>query len=153
MQNVWVWANVFETDINKIKTGIPAEVSTIAYPGRIFYGKVDEINSVLDPQSKAMKIKIVLPNDSMLLKPQMFTKIIINNKQEQKALMIPTNALVFDGGKNYVIVYKDRYTIRAQEVEILKTVGDKTYLSEGVQQGDLIVSKNQLLLYNALNEE
>ena len=153
MQDVWVWANVFETDINKIKLGTSAQVTTLAYPDKIFYGKVNQINSVLDPSSKAMKIKIVLQNPGMLLKPQMFTKIIINDKEDAKALVIPSKALVFDGGKNYVIIYKDNYHIKAQEVEILKTVGEKTYLSEGVTPGDLIIGKNQLLLYNSLSEE
>lgn len=153
MQDVWVWANVFETDINKIKLGTSAEVTTIAYPDKIFSGKVNQINSVLDPSSKAMKIKIVLPNPGMLLKPQMFTKIIINDKEDAKALVIPSKALVFDGGKNYVIMYKDNYHIKARMVDILKTVGERTYLREGVTPGDLIISKNQLLLYNSLAEE
>ena len=153
MQDVWVWANVFETDINKIKLGTSAEVTTLAYPDKIFYGKVDQVNSVLDPSSKAMKIKIVLPNPGMVLKPQMFTKIIINDKEDAKALVIPSKALVFDGGKNYVIIYKDSYHIKAQPVNILKTVGEKTYLTDGVAEGDLIISKNQLLLYNSLSED
>jgi cobalt-zinc-cadmium efflux system membrane fusion protein len=153
MQDVWVWANVFETDINKIKVGTPAQVTTLAYPDKIFMGKVDHINSVLDPSSKAMKVKIVLPNNDLLLKPQMFTKIVIADKEDQQSLEIPSRALVFDGGKTYVIMYKDNYNIRVQEVDILKTVGDKTYIRKGLIQGDKIVSNNQLLLYNSLSEE
>lgn len=153
MQDVWVWANVFETDINKIKLGTAAEVTTLAYPDKVFHGKVDHINSVLDPSSKAMKIKIVLPNTDMLLKPQMFTKIIINDKEDQKALVISTKAMVFDGGKNYVILYKDKYNIKAQPIDILKTVGDKTYIRSGLSEGDLVISKNEILLFNSLTEE
>ncbi len=153
MQDVWVWANVFETDITKIKIGTSAEVTTLAYPDKVFHGRVDQINSVLDPTTKAMKVKIVLPNNDMLLKPQMFTKIIINDKEDIKALIIPGKALVFDGGKNYVIVYKDAYNLKVQEVEILKTVDDKAYIREGVNEGDMIISKNQLLLFNSLNED
>ena len=141
MQDVWVWANVFETDVNKIRLGTAVEVTTLAYPDKIFQGKVDQINSVLDPSSKAMKVKIVLPNADMLLKPQMFTKIVINDKEDKKALVIPTKAMVFDGGKNYVIIYKDDYNIRVQDVDILKTVGDKTYIRAGLNAGDMIISK------------
>ena len=153
MQDVWVWANVFETDIDKIKLGTPAEVTTLAYPDKIFYGKVDQVNSVLDPASKAMKVKIVLPNANLLLKPQMFTKILIGRKEDQTALEIPSNALVFDGGKNYVVVYKDNYNIKIQEVDVLKTAGDKTYLRSGLNEGDRIISRNQILLYDSLNDE
>ena len=153
MHDVWVWANVFETDINKIKVGTAAEVSTLAYSDKIFHGKVDQINSVLDPLSKAMKIKIVLLNNDMLLKPRMFTKIVINDKEDRKALVIPTKSLVFDGGKNYVLLYKDIYNIKVQEVQILKQVGDYTYIISGVKEGDLIIGRNQILLYNSLSEQ
>jgi cobalt-zinc-cadmium efflux system membrane fusion protein len=152
MQDVWVWANVFETDIQKIKPGNSAEITTLAYPDKIFYGKIDQVNAVLDPVSKAMKIKIVLPNMGMLLKPQMFTKITINNREPEKALVIPGKAIVFDGGKNYVLIYKDRYHIKTQLVEVLKVVGNLTYIKEGLHEGDLVISKNQILLYNALAE-
>lgn len=153
MQDVWVLANVFETDIQKIKTGQPAEVTTLAYPGKIFYGKVDQINTVLDPMSKAMKIKIVLPNTDMLLKPEMFAKITLAKQESQKALEIPGTAIISDGGKNYVVLYKDRYHVKAQEVNILKVSGAKTYITDGVNEGDLVISKNQILIYNSLTEE
>jgi cobalt-zinc-cadmium efflux system membrane fusion protein len=153
IQDVWVWANVFETDIQKIKVGYPADVTTLSYPDKVFHGRVDQVSSVLDPSSKAMKVKIVLPNPDNLLKPQMFTKIIISQKQDQKSLVIPSNAIVFDGGKNYVLVYKNNYDVKAQEVQILKQVADKDYIQAGVQEGDKIISKNQILIYNALNGE
>ncbi|WP_235906388.1 efflux RND transporter periplasmic adaptor subunit [Ginsengibacter hankyongi] len=153
MKDVWVLANVFETDIPKIKVGQPAEVTTLAYPGKVFYGKVDQINSVLDPMSKAMKIKIVLPNTNMLLKPEMFTSIMLAKAESQKALEIPSTAIISDGGKNYVVTYKDRYHVRAQEVNILKVSGTKTYITGGINEGDLVISKNQILIYNSLIEE
>lgn len=151
MQDVWINASVFETDIQKVRKGEAADVTTLAYPDKIFHGKVDQINSVLDPSSKAMKIKIVLPNQDLLLKPQMFTKIIIAEKQAEKALEIPSNAIVFDGGKSYVVIYKSPYDVTIREVKPLKVVGDKTYIAEGLKEGDLVVSKNQILLFNALN--
>lgn len=153
MQDVWIWANVFETDIDKIKQGYPAEVTTLAYPDKVFYGKIDQVNAVLDPVTKAMRVKIVLPNTGMLLKPQMFTKINIKNKEDQQAITVPSDAIVFDGGKNYVILYKDNYNVKVQEVEILKTSADKTYIREGLSAGDKVIGKNQILLYNSLTEE
>ena len=153
MQDVWIWANVFETDINRIQLGYPAQVTTLAYPDKIFEGKINQVNSVLDPSTKAMKIKIVLPNAGMLLKPQMFTKIIIDNKENLQALMIPSEAIVFDGGKNYVILYKDNNNVKVEEVAVLKTVGAKTYLKEGLNPGDRVIGKNQILLYNSLTED
>jgi len=153
MQNVWVWANVFETDIQKIKEGEPAIVTTLAYPGKVFYGHVDQVNSVLDPASKAMKIKIVLPNPGMLLKPEMFTTITLDEKEDQKALSIPTNALIADNGKNFVVVYKDRNHVSVRQVTPLKVDPSITYIQSGLAEGELVISKNQILLFNSLMEE
>jgi cobalt-zinc-cadmium efflux system membrane fusion protein len=153
MQDVWVWANVFETDIQKIKAGQPAEVTTLAYPGKVFEGKVDQVNAALDPVSKAMKIKIVLPNTGMLLKPQMFTNILLTEKESKKALAIPSSAIISDAGENYVVIYKDRFNVEARDVSVLKVAGRKTYITDGLKEGELIISKSQILIYNSLNED
>ena len=153
MQDIWVWANVFETDIQKIQPGQPAEITTLAYPGKVFYGKVDQENAVLDPESKAMKIKIILPNPGMLLKPQMFTTVTLAKDEPEKALEIPSDAIISDGGKSYVVVYKDPYHVKVEEVVLLKIAGRKTYISEGLKEGDKIISKNQIFIYNSLNED
>jgi cobalt-zinc-cadmium efflux system membrane fusion protein len=150
MKDVWIWANVFESDISKVKAGYTATVTTIAYPGKVFTGKVNEVSSVLDPENKVMKIKIALPNPDLLLKPQMFTNVLISNNEKAQSVSIPAKAIVFDSSKNYVVVYNDKCDLKVREVSIIKTVGDVTYLASGLQPGDKVISKNQLLLYDAI---
>lgn len=153
MKDVWIWANVFESDISKVKKGYTAKVTTLAYPGKVFTGKVDEVSSVLDPDNKVMKIKIVLPNPDMLLKPEMFTTVIVSNSENQQAVSIPAKAVVFDSSKNYVVVYNSKCDLKVREVSVIKTVDDISYIGSGLQPGDKIVSKNQLMLYDALTAE
>ena len=50
----------------------------------------------------------------------MFTKITLAEKESAKALVIPSNAIIFDGGKNYVVIYKDKFHVDAQEVKSFK---------------------------------
>ena len=150
MKDVWIWANVFESDISKVKVGYTAKVTTIAYPGKVFMGKVNEISSVLDPDNKVMKIKIALPNPDMLLKPEMFTNVVITNSENQQSVSVPSRAIVFDSSKNYVVVYNDRCDMKVREVSIIKTVDDVTYIASGLKPGERVVSKNQLLLYDQI---
>ncbi len=152
LKNVWVWANVYEIDISKVKPGYTARVSTLAYPDKIFTGEVDKISDVLDPQTKVMRIRINLPNNEGLLKPEMFANIRITNKEGKKAVSIPASALVFSSSRNYVVQYKGPCDLHVQEVSILKSVEGVAYISSGLQPGDLVVSQNQILLYNALIE-
>lgn len=153
MKDVWVWANVFETDIDKVKVGYTAEVTTVSYPDKVFQGKIDNISAVLDPDNKVMKIRISLPNLDMKLKPEMFAQVLITNREPNKVVSIPSVAIIFDSSKNFVIVYKDTCNLRVQEVKVEKSIEGQSYISSGLESGDRIVSKNQLFLYNALIED
>ena len=61
LKNVWVWANVYESNINNIHLGDDVSVTTLSYPGRIFKGKVDKMLNALDPTTKVMKVRVVIP--------------------------------------------------------------------------------------------
>ncbi len=152
VSDVWIWANVFETDIAKVKAGYKAEVTTIAYPDSVIIGKVDKVNQMLDPITKVMKIKIILPNKNGLLKPEMFANILISNSSGSKALCVPSSAVISENGKNYVVIYNNANDVKVNEVAILKTVGGKTFLSNGVALGQKIITQNQILVYNKLKE-
>lgn len=149
VDEVWVMANIFETDISRVKLGYEADITTIAYPDKTFHGKIDKLGDMLDPQNKALKVRIRLQNDNRLLKPEMFTNITIKNTQGIKSLVVPASAITFDYGKNYVIIYRDKCDVEVREVNILKTLGNKTYLTNGVKNGEKVVTRNQLLIYNA----
>ncbi len=153
MKDVWIWANVFESDISKVKNGYAAKVSTLAYPGKVFQGKVNEVSSVLDPDNKVMKVKIALPNPNMLLKPEMFTSVIITNNEQTKSVTVPASSIIFNDSKNYVIIYLSKCSMQVREVNVIKTVNNVSYISSGLKAGEMLVSKNQLLLYDALTEE
>ena len=153
MKDVWIWANVFESDIAKVKKGYAARINTLAYPDRVFNGKVDEISSVLDPDNKVMKVRISLDNSDMLLKPEMFTNVVISNEEAKSSVAIPASAVVFDSSKNFVVVYNSKCNLQVREVSPIKTVDSTTYISAGLKPGDKVISKSQLLLYNALTAQ
>lgn len=153
MKDVWIWANVFETDIAKVKKGYDAHITTLAYPNKVFTGNVDEVSTVLDPDNKVMKVRIALSNNDMLLKPEMFTNVLITNKEASSSVAIPASAVIFDDSKNFVVVYNGKCNMRVQEVSVIKTVDNITYISNGLKPGDKVISQGQLLLYNALTEE
>jgi cobalt-zinc-cadmium efflux system membrane fusion protein len=150
IKDVWVWANVYETDIARVKEGYKASITTLAYPDKVFTGVVDKVNEVLDPVTKVMKIRVKLPNEGNMLKPEMFANIIINNQERTKAISIPEQALINDNGKSFVVVYHDKCSLELKQVQVLKVTAGKAYLSSGVSAGDKVISQNQVLLYRAL---
>ncbi len=153
LEEVWVMASVFESDIAKIKQGYDAEIKVIAYSDKIFKGKVDRIFSILDPQSRVMKVRIKIPNPDLLLKPEMFAQINIKYDEGSMQLpAIPAQSVIFDKNKNYVMVYKNDCDIETREIEIYETIGDTSYIKSGLKDGERIISKYQLLVYDAMND-
>ena len=150
LKTVWVYANVYEADIANMKEGYPVKVVALSYPDKVFTGKVDKVSQVLDPQSKAMKVRIALDNTEMLLKPDMFAKVTVKNEEGRMALCIPRAALIPQEGKNYVIIYKNDSDLKVAQVTVSESVNDKAYISAGVSIGDLLITKNQLLIFNQL---
>lgn len=152
LNDVWVMANVFETDIARVKEGYEADIVTISYPDTVFHGKVDKIYNFLDPATKTMQIRIKLNNKDMQLKPEMFATVTLHYNEGNNMIAVPTSSLIFDRSKNYVLVFKDKYNIQVREVEPYKTSGGLAYLSKGLNPGEEVISRNQLLIYNALND-
>ena len=153
LEEVWVMASVFESDIAKIKTGYDADIKVIAYNDKVFTGKVDRIFSILDPQSRVMKVRIRIPNKDGLLKPEMFAQINIKYDDGSTQLpAIPSEAVIFDKDKNFVMVYKDKCNIETREVEIFETIGNTTYIKSGLQPGEKVITQYQLLVFVALND-
>ena len=151
-KDVWIWANVYESDIAKVREGYTALVTTLAYPDSSFVGRVDKVNQVLDPQTKVMKIRIVLPNNSGRLKPEMFANIVIQNTEGARANVIPASALVSEDGKTFVVVYHGKCNLQIREVEVLKTAGKIVYLKSGLMAGERVISNQALLFYRQLQE-
>jgi cobalt-zinc-cadmium efflux system membrane fusion protein len=152
LDQVWVLANVFEADIDKVKVGYKADITTLSYPDKHFTGVVDKVFNVLDPESKALKVRIKLANPGYLLKPEMYAQVRILNTGTQKALAVPANSVVFDKDRNFVLVYKSQKEVDTRPVTVTKTVGDISYVTGDLKPGEVIITKNQLLVYDELND-
>src|SRR5205823_6117975 len=91
---------------------------------------------------------IVAPRSGYVL--EKLANFSIENKEGQPALCIPSTAIVSDFGKNYVIRYRGNCDLEIKEISILKTISGNTFLSGGLQDGDRILSSNQVLFFRAL---
>jgi len=152
IDDVWAIANVNESDINQVKLGIDAAVTTLSYPDKKFYGKVDKIFNIIDPETKAMKVRIKLNNEGYLLKPEMRATIKLSYNENRQMIAIPSKAVIFDKSKSYVMIFKDRNNIETRQIEVFRQVGEKTFVISGLLENEKVITENQLLIYDALND-
>jgi cobalt-zinc-cadmium efflux system membrane fusion protein len=154
LSRVWIIADVYESDIAKIRQGAPVTVTTMAYDGEVFHGNIDKVYNVLDSESKTMKVRITLDNSRGLLRPGMFATVHVSTGGGGKALCrVPAKAIVFDGGKDYVVVADGHSHYHRQAVRTDHVGSDYAYVVSGLSAGERVVSKNALLVFNTLSNE
>jgi cobalt-zinc-cadmium efflux system membrane fusion protein len=152
INEVWAMANVNESDIPRVKVGFDASVSTLSYPDEIYKGKIDKIFTEIDPDTKAMKVRVRIPNANYKLKPEMNATVNVAYSEHEQMMAVPSSSVIFDKSKNWVMIFKDRSNIETRLVEVYRSLGDITYISSGLAKGDKVIAKNGMLIYDALND-
>jgi len=149
LKTVWVYANAFETDIAQLQQGQTVTVMTPAYPNQELKGVINNIGNVLDPSSKALRLRVELQNPYGMLRPEMFAKVKVHVPKPGKFLAIPPDALIFDKDKYYVLQYVNKQ-FKPREITLVEKTSRITYLLKGISEGDTIVTEGSLLLYNQI---
>lgn len=94
---------------------------------------------------------MVLDNANGLLIPESKATIKVSSSENTTALTVPSKAVIFDDNRSFVVIYKSRTDVKVKEIKVLKQVGDTTYVSEGLMEGEQVITNNQLLIYRSLN--
>ena len=151
LDQVWIMADVYESDISKVHEGMPVRVTTLAYADREFQGFIDKIYQVLDEESKTMRVRVRLNNPDYLLKPGMFASVYAQDKNRQQMMpRINNHAIIFENGKQYVIVVDSTSNLSQREVTVYKQDKEYSYLKTGLKKNEVVVNRNALLIYNDL---
>ena len=147
---VWVVANVYASNIPFVQDGMEAHISCISYPNLVFTGKVDTISQMFDPEDKALKAYIAMDNADLKLKPGMSVDIRFKQTVRLPLISLPTDALIFDNNRHYVIVRRSANHFAVQEVTLFDSTHGTTYLTSGLTDTDEIVIRNQILIYSEI---
>ena len=103
IDKVWVFADVYEMDVARVKIGSPVQVKIVAYPNRVFNSTIDWISGTLDPQTRTVRVRCSFDNPDKLLKPEMYATVTISVDQK-KSLALPHDAIVRMGDQTVVFV-------------------------------------------------
>jgi len=145
LSDVWVLAQVFQSDAGKIKPGDGAEVTVDAYPGRIFSGRVEYILPQLDMNTRTLPVRLVFPNPGLKLRPGMYTNVRVKLPMGRQ-LVVPASAAFHSGTKNLLFIYQGEGTIEPREVEFGPQVGDQMVVSKGVKKDEQLVTSANFLI-------
>ena len=139
LSSVWVTAAVNERDLSLIHGRASVSVTTQAYPGKAFPGTVTMVGNTLDPQTRTVPVRIVVPNPGTRLRPGMFATAQIAEPETRNAIFVPEDALQDINGMQVVFVTKDGISFRAQIVTVATRSAGNAEIADGLRPGDRIV--------------
>ena len=142
---VWVNAEVPETQAALIRPGVEVEGRAAAFPETVFKGKVAALLPDVNATTRTIKARIVLANPGGLLKPGMFARLEFGGHDKQ-GLMVPTEAVIYTGKRNVVIVAEGDGKFRPVDVEVGHDSGETTEIRKGLEAGQRVVVSGQFLI-------
>lgn len=146
LSQLWLWIDVFEKDIAKVAVGQPITVRVASWPDYAFYGKVDYISQVVNPQTRSIQVRCQLDNSEFKLRPAMHAQVSIRNLNQQPTLQVPLTAVVTEGEKHYVFLRVSQDRFRWQEVNLGMRFAQTAIVLSGLAKGDQVVSNGALAL-------
>ncbi len=150
---VWVLGDIYEKDLAGVKAGANAQVRVDAYPGRTFAGRLTYVSSVIDPQTRTAKARVVVPNTDGALKLDMFARIAVSMPTQRQALTVPSAAIQQVDGQAVVFLRQADRRFLKRDVATGVVTTERTEIREGVAAGDIVVTEGSFYLKTALLRE
>ncbi len=146
LSRVWVMAQVFGADLSAVSVADAAQV-TSGIGSKTFSGQVDNIAALVDPDTRAAAVRVVVDNPGDLLKKHMVVRVRLQGHRESRALLIPVSAVLRDD-ENLPFVYQLQAdgSLGRRHLTLGSRTGDAYEITEGLSEGDKIVVDGALFL-------
>ncbi|MDR4508277.1 MAG: efflux RND transporter periplasmic adaptor subunit [Candidatus Brocadiaceae bacterium] len=153
LTHLWVWFDVYEKDIPKVRKENTVTVSVASYPDEQFDGKVTYIGNTIDEKTRTVKVRAEVDNHHEKLKPGMFARVLLQVDNTKKAVGLPETAVQTDGQERFVFVpLKDGYFIRRNVILGMRLDGHVKVIN-GLESDDPVVIKGGFLLKSEIMKE
>ena len=146
--SVWALGDIYEQDLSVAKSGQEAQVTLNAYPDQHWAGRVGVVSGAVDPATRTLHVRVILPNAGARIKPGMFGAIRIL-RSSTEGILVPAPAVIREGNNAYVFIGKGNGRFERRAVKIGRTLDGSIEIVSGVNAGETIVSEGTLLVRSA----
>jgi membrane fusion protein, copper/silver efflux system len=143
--SIWVLADVYESELARVKVGTEAELTLGAYQGQIYRGRVAFIDPAVDPKTRTVKVRIQFANPKGELKPEMFGEVVFKARG-RKGLVVPLDAVLDSGTRKVVFVALGDGRFEPREVQTGAGSGDNVEIMSGLKAGEEVVTRANFLV-------
>jgi membrane fusion protein, copper/silver efflux system len=145
LSTVWVFAEVFQSDMAQIRTGQGATVTSDAYPDRSFYGRVDFTYPEVDMSTRTVKVRLVFRNPGLKLTPGMFVNVDLKTSLGRH-ITIPASGVFHTGTRNIVFVDHGGGYLAPRDITLGPRAGDNYAVLKGLKPGERVVTSANFLI-------
>lgn len=147
LSSVWVMANVFEADLPSVHIGDSADILTGA--NQTLAGRVDYIAALVDPNTRAVAVRIDVPNPGDVLKRDLYVHVRLHSRVATQGILVPVSAILRDDENlPFVFVAKPDGTFERRRIDLGSRTGDQQEVRSGLAAGESIVVEGGLFLQN-----
>ena len=130
--------DVPETALSRLAVGLPVVARSAAWPDSVFRGTVATVDTRVDPVSRSVTVRALVPNPQGLLRPGMFLTVDLL-RHDVVALMIPEQAMVPEQSRQFVLVVGDDGLVAKRQVELGRRRPGQVEIVRGLEAGELVV--------------
>jgi cobalt-zinc-cadmium efflux system membrane fusion protein len=154
VDKVWLLGDLYEMDLARVHVGTTAIVSVVAYPNKVYKGKVDWVSGTLDPNTRTAKVRCTFDNPDRELRPEMYATVQISVDQRW-ALAIPRSAVLHYGDYRVAFVQlgEENGNVRFHRVPVdvdESESGPLLVVKHGLERGQSVVVNGAILLSQSL---
>ena len=143
---VWANAEVPESQAALLRVGAKVQARSPAVPGTAFEGRVQALLPEVNTTTRTLKARLELANPGGRLVPGMFVQMQFMDTRAEKAMLIPTEAVIQTGKRTVVMIAEENGRFRPVDVEIGIESDGKTEVKRGLKAGQRVVVSSQFLI-------
>jgi Cu(I)/Ag(I) efflux system membrane fusion protein/cobalt-zinc-cadmium efflux system membrane fusion protein len=143
---LWVLADVFESDAPWVTVGQEATLELDYMPGSMQTAKVDYVYPTLEEKTRTIKVRLILPNPAVLLKPGMFATVRIHTQPAEESVIVPNEAVIHSGERNVAFVSLGEGRFDPRELKLGVRGDDEYQVLDGLEDGEEVVVSSHFLL-------
>jgi RND family efflux transporter MFP subunit len=136
---------VSQKDINHVRVGMTASVTSPGVPGRVFQGRVDQVASSAEEATGNFEVGVVVEQGGQLLRDGMSAMVKFRGAQREDALSVPRSALV-DRGRRLIVFRVEQDIARAVEPVLGVGNAERVPVYAGLSAGDEVITSNLRLV-------
>jgi RND family efflux transporter MFP subunit len=144
-----VIADVYASDVSRVRIAQPARFEAGALPGETFAGKVQFVHPNVDPTTRTLRVRLELRNRAgaagLQLRPGMYGDVTLDLPASD-ALTVPSEAIVDTGDAQYAFIDKGGGHYEPRAVQVGARSGDRVVVTKGLVEGDTVVTTANFLI-------